>query len=74
MLCKIQQLNEKRWCNESAATIKLKCNEIFTRGSPKKLKDLTHKWQLILKVFDAEDIKNERIRNLDLPLEIINVT
>ena len=33
---KVQQLVEKGWCNENASTINLKCNEIFTKGLPKK--------------------------------------
>ena len=31
-----QQLVKKGWCNENAATINLKNNEIFTKGLPKK--------------------------------------
>ena len=34
---KVQQLVEKGWCNEKAPTINLKCNEIFTKGFPKKI-------------------------------------
>ena len=34
---RVQQLFEKGWCNEKASTIKLKCNEIFTKGLPKTL-------------------------------------
>ena len=40
---KVQQLVEKVWCNENASTINLKCNETFTKGSPKKLKDFAKK-------------------------------
>ena len=43
---KIQQLVEKGWCNENASTINLKCNEFFTKGFPKSLKDYTNKRQL----------------------------
>ena len=31
----VQQLIEKGWCKESAATINLKCSEILLRGLPK---------------------------------------
>ena len=40
---KVQQLVEKGWCNENASTINLKCNEIFTKGLPKNLKDFANK-------------------------------
>ena len=43
---RVQQLVKKGWCNESAATINLKNNEIFTKGLPKKLKDFAHKNKL----------------------------
>ena len=43
---KIQQLVEKGWCNENASTINLKCNEIFTKGLPKNLKDFANKRQV----------------------------
>ena len=43
---KVQQLVEKGWCNENASTINLKCNEIFTKGLPKNLKDFAHKRQV----------------------------
>ena len=39
---KVQQLVEKGWCNENASTINLKCNEIFTKGLPKNLKDFAN--------------------------------
>ena len=86
---KVQQLVEKGWYNESAATIVLKCNEIFTRGLPKKLKDFAYKRQVkhtstvlepsipfhtLVKLVDAEDITNEKIRTLDLPLEVNSLT
>ena len=53
----------------------LKCNEIFTRSLPKKLKNFSHKKQIkhtstvlepsipfhtLVKLVDAEDITNER--------------
>ena len=40
---RVQQLVKKGWCNENAATINLKTNEIFTKTLPKKLKDFAHK-------------------------------
>ena len=43
---RVQQLVKKGWCNENAATITLKNNEIFTKGLPKKLKDFAHKRQI----------------------------
>ena len=43
---KVQQLVEKGSCNENASTINLKCNEIFTKGLPKNLKDFAKKRQL----------------------------
>ena len=42
----VQQLIEKGWCNENASTINLKCNEIFTKGLPKTLKDFANKRQV----------------------------
>ena len=67
---KVQQLIEKGWCNENASTINLKCNESFTRGLPKNLKDFANKRQVkhtstvletsipfhtLVKLVDAED-------------------
>ena len=43
---RVKQLVKKGWYNENAATIKLKNNEIFTKGLPKKLKDFAHKRQV----------------------------
>ena len=43
---RVQQLGEKGWCIENAATINLKNNEIFTKGLPKTLKDFAHKRQI----------------------------
>ena len=40
---KVQQLVENGWCNENASTINLKCNEIFTKGLLKDLKDFANK-------------------------------
>ena len=86
---KVQQLVEKGWCNENASTINLKCNEIFTKGLPKTLKDFVNKRQVkhtstvlepsipfhtLVKLVDAEDIANDKIRTHDLALEINNNT
>ena len=86
---KVQQLVEKGWCNENASTINLKCNEIFTKGLPKNLEDFANKRQVkhtstvlepsipfhtLVKLVDAEDIANDKIRTHDLALEIINIT
>ena len=83
------QLVEKGWCNENASTINLKCNEIFTKGLPKTLKDFANKRQVkhtstvlepsipfhtLVKLVDAEDIANDKIRTHDLALEINNIT
>ena len=86
---KVQQLVEKGWCNENASTINLKCNEIFTKGLPKNLKDFANKRQVkhtstvlepsipfhtLVKLVDAEDIAKDKIRTHDLALEINNIT
>ena len=86
---KVQQLVEKGWCNENASTINLKCNEIFTKGLPKNLKEFANKRQVkhtsivlepsipfhtLVKLVDAEDIPNDKIRTQDLTLEINNIT
>ena len=86
---RVQQLVEKGWCNENASTINLKCNEIFTKGLPKNLKDFANKRQVkhtstilepsipfhtLVKLVDAEDIANDKIRTHDLTLEVNNIT
>ena len=43
---RVQQLVKKGRCNENAATINFKNNEIFTKGLPKKLEDFAHKRQI----------------------------
>ena len=85
---RVQQLVKKGWCNENAATINLKNNEIFTKGLPKKL-DFAHKRQVkhvstllepsipfhtLVRHVDSEDIANEKIRTNDLALEISKVS
>ena len=86
---KVQQIVEKGWCNENASTINLKCNEIFTKGLPKNLKDFANKRQVkhtstvlelsipfhtLVELVDAEDIANDKIRTHDLALEVNNIT
>ena len=87
---KVQQLVEKGWCNEKASTINLKrSNELFTKRLPKNLKDFANKRQVkhtstvlepsipfhtLVKLVDAEDIANDKIRTHDLALEINNMT
>ena len=86
---KVQQLVEKGWCNENASTINLKCNEIFTKGLPKNLKDFANIRQVkhtstvlepsipfhtLVELVDAEDIANDKIRTHDLTLEVNNIT
>ena len=86
---RVQQLVKKGWCNENAATINLKNNEIFTKGLPKKLKDFADKRQVkhvstllepsipfytLVRHVDSEDIANEKIRTNDLALEINKVS
>ena len=85
----VQQLVKKGWCNENAATINLKNNEIFTKGLPGKLKDFAHKrhvkhvstllepsipFHTLVRHVDSEDIANEKIRTIDLALEINKVS
>ena len=77
------------WCNENAATINLKNNEIFTKGFPKKLKYFAHKrhvkhvstllersipFHTLVRHVDAEENANEKIRTNDLSLEINKVS
>ena len=86
---KVQQLVEKGWRNENASTINLKCNELFTKGLPKNLKDFANKRQVkhtstvfepsipfhtLVKLVDAKDIANDEIRTHDLAPEINNIT
>ena len=81
---RVQQLVKKGWCNENAATINLKNNEIFTKRLPKKFKDFAHKRQVkhvstllepsmpfhtLVRHVDSEDIANEKMRTNDLALE-----
>ena len=82
---KVQQLVEKGWCNENASTISLKNYEIFTKDFPKNLKDFANKRQVkhtstvlehsipfhpVVKLVDAEDIANDKLRTHDLTLDV----
>ena len=86
---KFQQLVEKGWCIENASTINLNCNETFTKLFPKNLKDFANKRQVkhtstvlessipfhtLVKLVNAEDIANDKIRTHDLALEIKKIT
>ena len=86
---RVLRLVKKGWCNENAATINLKKNEIFTKRLPKKLKDFAHKRQVkhvstllepsipfhtLVRHVDSEDIANEKIRTNDLALEINKIS
>ena len=86
---KVQQLVEKGWCNDNASTINLKCIVMFTKGHPKNLKDFANKRQVkhtstvlepsiplhtLVKLVDAEDNANDKIRKHDLALELNNIT
>ena len=85
---KVQQLVGKGWCNENASTISLKCNEIFTKRLPKNFEDFANKRQVkhtstvlepsipfhtLVKLVDAVDIANDKIRTHDLTLEVNNI-
>ena len=84
-----QQLGKKEWCNESASTINLKNNEIFTKGLHKKLKDFAHRrqvehvstllepsipFQTLVRHVDSEVIANEKRRTKHLALEVNEVS
>ena len=40
---RVQQLVKKGWCNESPASINLKCNEMLTKVLPKELTDFANR-------------------------------
>ena len=86
---KVQQLVEKRCCDENASTINLKSNEIFTKSLPRNLKDFANKRQVkhtstvlypslqfhtLVKLVDAEDIANDTIRTHELTVELNSIT
>ena len=86
---KVETLVKQGWYNEYPSTINLKCNEIFTRGLPKKLKDFANKRQVkhissslepsipfhsLVNLVDSEDITLEKIKTQELSLEINNLS
>ena len=67
----------------------MKCNEIFTKRIPKNINDFANKLQVkhtftvsepsilfhtLVKLVDAADIANDKIRTHDLALELNNIT
>ena len=85
LLCPSRSLKSS-WCNKNASTINLKCNEIFTKGLHKYLKDFAKKRQVkhtstVLEpsnpfhtLVDAEGIANDKVKTHDLTLEVNNIT
>ena len=86
---KVETLVKQGWYNEYPSTINLKCNEIFTRGLPKKLKDFANKRQVkhissslepsipfhsLVNMVDSESITLEKIKTQELSLEINNLS
>ena len=86
---KVETLVKQGWYNEYPSTINLKCNEIFTRGLPKKLKDFANKRQVkhissslepsipfhsLVNMVDSEDITLEKIKTQELSHEINNLS
>ena len=86
---KVETLVKQGWYNEYPSTINLKCNEIFTRGLPKKLKNFANKRQVkhissslepsipfhsLVNMVDSEDITLEKIKTQELSLEINNLS
>ena len=86
---KVQQIFEKGWCYESAASNNLNFKEIATGELPKKLKNLAHKRQVkhtsvvmepsspfhtLVKLVHAKNFAKGKICTLDQLLEINNVT
>ena len=84
---KLETLVKQGWYNEYPSTINLKCNEMFTRGLPKKLKDFANKRQVkqissslepsipfhsLVNMVDSEDITLEKIKTQELSLEFNN--
>ena len=82
---KVETLVKQGWYNEYPSTINLECNETFTRGLPKKLKDFANKRQVkhissslepsipfhsFVNMVDSEDIRLEKIKTQELSLEI----
>ena len=86
---KVETHLKQGWYNEYPSTINMKCNEIFTRGLPKKLKDFANKRQVkhissslepsmpfhsLVNMVDSEDITLEKIKTQELSLEINNLS
>ena len=84
-----QQLVERGWCNENVSTINVKCNEIFIKGLPKTLEEFANKskvkhtstvleptkpFHTFVKLANAEDKANDKIRLHDLTLEVNSIT
>ena len=71
---RVQQLAKKGWCNETAATINLKNNEIFTKGEPKKVNDFAHKRQvkLVSTLLEPSIPFDTRVRHVDSSEDIAN--
>ena len=82
---KVETLVNQGWYNEFPSTINPKCNEIFTRGPPKKLKDFVNNCQVeqissslepsipfhtLVNMVDSEDITLEKVKTHELSLEI----
>ena len=82
---KVETLVKQGWYNEYPSTINLKCNEFFTRGLPKKVKDFANKRQVkhnssslepsipfhsLVNMVASEDITLEKIKTQELSLEI----
>ena len=82
---KVETLVKQGWYNEYTSTINLKCNEIFTRDLPKKLKDFANKRQVkhissslepsipfhsLANMANSEDITLEKIKTQELSFEI----
>ena len=86
---KVETLVKQGWYNEYPSMINLKCNEIFTRGLPRKLKDFANKRQVkhissslepsipfhaLVNMVDSEDITLEKFKTQELSLEINNLS
>ena len=86
---KVETLVKQGWYNEYPSTINLKCNESFTRGLRKKLKDFANNRQVkhissslepsipflsLVNMVDSEDITLEKIKTQELSLEINNLS
>ena len=74
---KVETLVKQEWYNENPSTKNLECNEVFTRGLPKNLKNFANKRQVkhissslepsipfhtLVNMVDSEDITLEKIK------------